>query len=62
MKNITDSVEVIRSANGGATIYGCPWNDYKSTSFAKTWAHAVVHAFKLSIYDLAYRTIKRFVV
>ena len=35
MKNITNSIEVIRSTNGGATVYSCPWNDYRSTSFWK---------------------------
>lgn len=44
MKNIADSIEVIRSANGGATIYGCPMGDYYSTSFWKTYRHALLHA------------------
>ena len=62
MKNITMNIKEIRTINGGATLYGCPWNDYRSTSFAKTWAHAVVHAIKLSIYDLTYRSLKRFAI
>ena len=44
MKNITDSIEVIRSTNGGATIYGCPMGDYYSTSFWKAYRHALLHA------------------
>ena len=52
MKNITKNIEVIRSTNGGATVYVCPWNDYRSTSFAKTYAHAVVHAAKKGYFNL----------
>ena len=58
MKNITKNIEVIRSTNGGATIYMCPWNDYRSTSFAKTWAHAVVHAAKKGYFNLPIWMIK----
>ena len=58
MKNITKNIEVIRSTNGGATVYMCPWNDYRSTSFAKTWAHAVVHAAKKGYFNLPIWMIK----
>ena len=58
MKNITNSIEVIRSTNGGATVYCCPWNDYRSTSFWKTYGHAIVHAAKKGIFDLPISMIK----
>ena len=59
MKNITKSIEVIRSTNGGATVYICPWNDYRSTSFAKTWGHAIVHAAKKGWFNLPIWMIKK---
>ena len=49
MKNITDSIEVIPSTNGGSTIYGCPMGDYYSTSFWKTYRHALLHAVLLPL-------------
>ena len=58
MKNITKSIEVIRSTNGGATVYICPWNDYRSTSFWKTWGHAIYHAAKKGVFDLPIWMIK----
>lgn len=58
MKNITNNIQLTRAVNGGTTYYICPWNDYCSTSFLKTWAHALVHAAKKSIVDLSQRTIR----
>ena len=58
MKNITNNIEITRSTNGGATVYGCPWGDYRSTSFAKTWGHAIVHAAKKGIFNLPISVLK----
>ena len=58
MKNINNAINIIRSSNGGATVYVCPWNDYRSTSFAKTWAHAIVHAAKKGWFSLPFQMIK----
>lgn len=58
MKNITNSTDVTRSVNGGATVYSCPWGDYRNTSFWKTYAHAIVHAAQKGIFELPIWMIK----
>ena len=35
-----------RNSNGGAKRYFCPWNDYSSTSYWKTYGHAISCACK----------------
>lgn len=58
MKNITMNTKENRTVNGGATIYGCPMGDYYSTSFWKTYGHAIGHAAKKGIFDLPFWMIK----
>ena len=51
MQNIIN-IESTRDFNGGATVYLCPWRDYRSTSFWKTYGHAIVHAYRKGYFDL----------
>jgi hypothetical protein len=59
MNNITQKTETLRAQYGGATIYICPWNDYRNKSFAKVWAHAIAHAYCKGYFALPIRMIKQ---
>ena len=59
MKNLRLMNETeTREANGGAKRYFCPWKDYSSTSYWKTYAHAVGCAARRGLFDLPIKLIK----
>lgn len=49
MRTMTDTKA--RTTSAGATYY-CPWGDYRNTSFAKTYAHAIVCGAKHGYFNL----------
>ena len=59
MKNITNNIEITRSANGGAKIYSCPWGDCSNTSYAKVWGHTLAHAYRKGYFALPIWMIKK---
>ena len=57
MKTMTINRE--RAINGGKTYYySCPWKDYTSTSYWKTYAHAIKHAYKKGYFALPFALIR----
>lgn len=59
MTNLTEMTETAtRTANGGTKRYYCPWNDYSSTSYWKTYGHAIVCAYKHGFFSVPIALIK----
>ena len=56
MKNLTKNETC--NLNGGAKRYYCPWNDYSSTSYWKTYGHAITCAYKRGLFDIPISMIK----
>lgn len=50
--------EHARKLNGGTRVYICPWNDYRSTNFGRTWGHAIWHGYKKGLFNLPIWMIK----
>jgi hypothetical protein len=59
MKNITENLKITRSTNGGAKIYFCPWGDYRSTSYWKTYSHTIAHAYRKGYFTIPIWMIKK---
>ena len=53
----TMKIEETRDINGGKT-YKCPWGDYSSTSYWKTYAHALKCALKHGYFSAPIALIK----
>ena len=43
---------------GGRTYY-CPWRDYRSSSYWKTYAHAIKCAYKHGYFTIPFEIFKR---
>lgn len=53
------SEEEAREIFGGAKVYSCPWNDYRSTNFWKTYGHSIGCAYRHKLFDLPISLISR---
>lgn len=53
------SEEEAREICGGGKIYSCPWKDYRSTNFWKTYGHAIVCANKHGLFDMPKALVKQ---
>ena len=56
MKNLAKNETC--NLNGGSKRYYCPWNDYSSTSYWKTYGHAITCAYKRGLFDIPISLIK----
>lgn len=52
------SNEEAREIYGGAKIYSCPWNDYRSTNFWKTYGHSIPCAYRHGLFNLPKKMIE----
>lgn len=55
---IISEAEAMEIVGGAKKMYHCPWNDYNSTNYWKTYSHAVRCAYDHGMFDIPFVMIK----